>query len=218
MSSLSHHIAQIREDYSLATLDETVAGDNPIFLFEKWFKEAEAAAIIDVNAMSLATIDATLQPHLRTVLLKGIEDNGFVFYTNYQSKKGQDISHNNKVALLFFWKELQRQIRIEGIASKLSEVVSDQYFNSRPRGSKIGAIASPQSQVLADREHLEQAVATLQQKYIDTEMIPRPLYWGGYTVHPSKMEFWQGRSNRLHDRIVFELDSSENWKKYRIAP
>lgn len=218
MHTLSQHIAQIREDYSLATLDEHLAGDDPLALFEKWFREAEISEITDVNAMSLATVDASLQPHVRTVLLKGLEGGGFVFYTNYESTKGQDISFCNKVSLLFFWKELQRQVRIEGVAERVTADLSDAYFRSRPFGSRIGAIASPQSREIAARDMLEHRIQELLKQYGEDDAVPRPAHWGGYIVYPRRMEFWQGRSSRLHDRIVFESDGPQAWKKYRIAP
>lgn len=218
MDDLSQHIAQIREDYSLATLDESMTGSDPLALFEQWFGEAEHAAIPDVNAMSLATVDMALQPHVRTVLLKGLEAGGFVFYTNYESAKGQDISFCHKVSLLFFWKELQRQVRIEGVVEKVAENISDAYFQSRPFGSRIGAIASPQSREIATRDILEQTIEELLRQYGAEGPVPRPPHWGGYVVYPRKIEFWQGRSSRLHDRIVFEYDGQQAWKKYRIAP
>lgn len=218
MSTLSEHIAQIREDYSLATLDEKAAGDNPIVLFEKWFQEAETAAIADVNAMFLATADASGQAHVRTVLLKGLEEDGFVFYTNYNSGKGKEIEENKQVALLFFWKELQRQVRIEGAVRKVAAAASDAYFQSRPFGSRIGAAASPQSQRIASREQLEDRIGKLLEQYRETDLVPRPPHWGGYVVIPKKIEFWQGRASRLHDRIVFELMEHGSWEKYRIAP
>lgn len=218
MDTLSQHIAQIREDYSLATLDESMAGADPLVLFEQWFREAEHAAIPDVNAMSLATVDALLQPHVRTVLLKGLEGGGFVFYTNYESAKGQDIDFSNKVSLLFFWKELQRQVRIDGVVEKVAPDLSDAYFESRPFGSRMGAIASPQSREIGSRDILEQKIQELLKQYGTDNTVPRPAHWGGYIVYPKKVEFWQGRSSRLHDRIVFEYNGPQAWKKYRIAP
>lgn len=218
MDQLSQHIAQIREDYTLATLDEDKAGSCPISFFKQWFQEAELAAATEVNALSLATVDAQGQPHVRTVLLKGIEENKFVFYTNYNSAKGMEMDQNDKVALLFFWKELQRQVRIEGTVCKVDPSLSDAYFAERPLGSRIGAIASPQSAPLEHRAELEQMVADAERKYQGIDVIPRPEYWGGYEVTAHKVEFWQGRHSRLHDRIVFEKLSPDQWKKYRIAP
>ncbi len=212
------NIADIREDYRMFSLNEEDVGECPFSFFEKWFDEAQKSQITEVNAMSLATISKDGTPHLRTVLLKGLEENSFVFFTNYQSQKGQNIAHNQNVALLFFWKELERQVRIEGKAVKLSEEASIAYFNSRPKESRLGAIASPQSQKIANRTVLEEAMTNLQVSYQDNENIEKPAHWGGYKVIAQKIEFWQGRSNRLHDRIVFEQNHSGKWDKYRIAP
>lgn len=212
----------------MAALDEKETGDAPITFFRKWFQQAEAATITEVNAMTLATANIWGMPSARTVLLKGIEDDGFLFFTNYESEKGRQIADEQSVALLFFWKELERQVRIEGIAIKIPATDSAAYFHSRPRGSQISAAISPQSQVIPNREALETAVKALEEKY-EGMPIPYPEHWGGYKVIPEKIEFWQGRSNRLHDRIIFfrepEQDNGEdqipgygNWEKYRIAP
>lgn len=210
------NIAQIRSDYQMAALNETETGDDPLLFFKKWFEEAQQAEITEVNVMSLATTDESGMPHVRIVLLKGMDQGSFLFFSNYQSSKGKQIADQDQVALLFFWKEMERQVRIEGKAEKLSPEDSDRYFNSRPRDSRISAMASPQSQIIEDRRFLEERVNKLQEKYKSGE-IPRPDQWGGYRVVPHYMEFWQGRSNRLHDRIVFEK-TEENWKKYRLAP
>ena len=216
MPATDAHIAAIRTDYRLAALDESMAGDNPISFFRKWFEEAEAAAITEVNAMTLATADANGQPHARIVLLKNLDDTGFIFYTNYESEKGRQLAVQPNAALVFFWKELERQVRIEGPIERVSAEESDAYFNSRPAGSRIGAWASPQSKKIEAREELEVRAARFAEKYRNTE-IPRPEHWGGYRIVPEKIEFWQGRSNRLHDRIVFEKDG-QGWQKYRLAP
>jgi len=217
MDNADMHLAQIRIDYNLAALDEKEVGDNPISFFEKWMLQAQEAHITEVNAMALTTVDDAGMPHARIVLLKGMEDGGFVFFTNYDSNKGKQIQKHNKVALLFFWKELERQVRIEGKIEKVSAEYSDIYFHSRPKGSQIGACASPQSQIIENREVLEKKVASLEEAFTDKE-IPRPENWGGYIVKPYLIEFWQGRSSRLHDRVVCEKKVDNGWKIYRLAP
>jgi len=214
LSSHGIDIAGIRKDYRLAALDETIAGDDPIAFFNKWFAEANVAEISEVNAMTLATIDKNNAPHARIVLLKGLDD-GFVFYTNYDSAKGHELGVNSKAALVFFWKELERQVRIEGIAEKVSEKESDIYFFSRPQGSRLGAWASPQSQIIPNRDILDRNYIKFQEQYKND--IPRPLFWGGYRIIPNMIEFWQGRSNRMHDRIQFTINDGA-WKKHRLAP
>lgn len=213
MDSFSNSLAAIRQDYCLSSLDEKDAGDKPVSFFERWFKEAEHAQCMEVNAMTLATVDAEGKPHARTVLLKGLEDGNFIFFSNYNSHKGQQLVHNDAAALLFFWPELQRQVRIEGRVSRLSPEYSDEYFYSRPIGSQIGAIASAQSSRIPSRAHLEARVAEV----AAGQEIKRPEHWGGYALKPERIEFWQGRSSRLHDRIVFEWNG-ECWEKYRLAP
>ena len=211
------HIADIRTDYRMAVLDETMAGTDPLGLFGRWFTEAEHAQIDEVNAMTLATTDVAGKPHARIVLLKGLDDTGFVFFTNYDSAKGREIAEQPYVALVFFWKELERQVRVEGRIEKVSARESDHYFNSRPAGSRIGAWASPQSQRIEDRILLEDNVARLTKEFAGNEPIPRPENWGGYRIIPERVEFWQGRSNRLHDRLVFER-MHDKWSRYRLAP
>lgn len=217
MSAHKINIAEIRRDYQLAELDETICGDDPLIFFGKWFAEAEAAQIGEVNAMALATVDAASKPHARIVLLKGLDEKGFVFYTNYQSAKGNELNANPHAALIFFWKELERQVRIEGAITKTSETESNQYFNSRPEGSRLSAWASPQSQLIANRTVLDDNYKRYHQKYSGT-VIPRPENWGGYRLTPSSVEFWQGRSNRLHDRLLFEKNDNNKWEKKRLAP
>ena len=212
------HIAAIRTDYRLAALDEAAAGEDPLAFFGRWFAEAEAAQLTEVNAMTLATVDEQQRPHARIVLLKGLDDRGFVFYTNYDSDKGREIAGNHHTALVFFWKELERQVRIEGRIERVTEAESDAYFNSRPAGSRIGALASPQSREIESRDELEAAVARLKETFTDTDNIPRPAFWGGYRVLPERIEFWQGRSSRLHDRLVFSRQADGNWERFRIAP
>lgn len=217
MSHNSVHIAHIRQDYTLAALDEGVTGNDPVAFFLKWFGEAQEAQISEVNAMTLATVDEENKPHARIVLLKGIENGGFTFFTNYNSAKGQQINAHDNAALLFFWKELERQVRIEGTIHKISGEASDTYFHSRPEGSRIGAWASPQSQPIADRQILDDNYQNYQQQFADGN-IPRPPHWGGYVVIPQSIEFWQGRSSRMHDRILFTLQAQGKWEKSRLAP
>lgn len=217
MSIHKLNIADIRKDYRLAELNEDIAGDDPIAFFGKWFAEAEASQIEDVNAMTLATVDARNKPHARIVLLKGLTQDGFNFFTNYNSAKGQDINANAHVALVFFWKELERQVRIEGIVEKLSEEESDAYFNSRPVGSRIGTWASPQSEVIPSRKVLENNYQNYEEQF-SNGVIPRPANWGGYRVYPEYIEFWQGGGSRLHDRILFTLLDNKKWAKSRLAP
>ncbi len=212
------HLADIRKDYRRAALDEQTAGEEPLALFGRWFADAERAGIDEVNAMTLATADAEGKPHARIVLLKGLERGAFHFYTNYESAKGRQISSKPYGALVFFWKELERQVRIEGHIEELTPEESDAYFNSRPEGSRIGAWASPQSTVIADRRILDERVGHFEGQYAGKD-IPRPSYWGGYRLVPSCIEFWQGRSNRLHDRILFTRESLQHfWERSRLAP
>jgi pyridoxamine 5'-phosphate oxidase len=210
----SKNIAAIRQDYCLSSLDELETGDDPVLFFTRWFSEAEQSDCLEVNAMTLATVDEFGKPHARIVLLKGIEEGAFIFFSNYQSHKGMQMSANNNAALVFFWPELQRQVRIEGSVSKLSEAASDEYFYSRPISSQIGAVASPQSQKIESRKQLEDKVAKLAGS---TDKVKRPVHWGGYALNPVSIEFWQGRSSRLHDRILFEKMEGE-WLKCRLAP
>jgi len=210
------HIHNIRTDYIKAELNEDQVSRNPIDQFSTWFNEALNAKVVEPNAMSLATASTDGQADARIVLLKDINSEGFVFFTNYNSKKGQDISENAKVALLFFWPELERQVRVLGKVDKISTIESEEYFHSRPRGSQLGALASHQSERIKDRTVIETEQERLQKKYNGTE-IPLPDYWGGYRVIPHRVEFWQGRANRLHDRIVYKKAES-NWDIFRISP
>lgn len=213
----SAHIAAIRTDYRLAALDENMVGDDPLSFFSKWFGEAETAGVEEVNAMTVATVDAAGKPHARIVLLKGLDERGFTFFTNYQSEKGQQLLHNTHIAVVFFWRELERQVRIEGTVRMLTDEENDAYFSSRPEGSKIGAWASPQSREIPGRAALESLVEKYTAAFKDRE-IPRPENWGGYCIDPVHIEFWQGRSSRLHDRIIFDKSTGNNWRRYRIAP
>ena len=210
-------IAALREDYRAKTLEITDIHANPIQQFREWFQEALDSQIKEANAMTIATVDAQGKPAARIVLLKGFDENGFIFYTNYESRKGQELATNPNIAVVFLWKDLERQIRIEGIAEKVAPLVSLNYFQSRPKGSQIGAWASPQSQVISDRNILEQNVIDLKEKYKDVDNLPIPSHWGGYQIKPTMIEFWQGRSSRLHDRICYTLEDNE-WKIERLAP
>jgi pyridoxamine 5'-phosphate oxidase len=212
-------IADIRQDYRLAALNESDAGDDPMVLFRRWFDEALQARVNEVNAFSLSTINAAGRPSSRILLLKGIEDDGFTFFTNYQSNKGKEIELQNAVALVFFWAPLERQVRIEGFATKVSEEASEAYYHSRPIGSRLGAWASPQSAVIASRALLEAEETRYKAQWGQSP--PRPPHWGGYRVIPDMIEFWQGRSSRLHDRLRFKRAAPSPlaaWARERLAP
>ena len=209
-------ISSIRKDYQLKSLSESDVHANPISQFGQWWEDALTSKIEEVNAMTLSTVNAGGRPSARIVLLKGFDHNGFVFFTNYESEKGIHLSINPYASLVFFWKELERQVRIEGACEKVSEEESDLYFHSRPLGSQLGAWASPQSRVIEDRKDLEDNFKILEGRFT-TEDIPRPPHWGGFRVIPEKIEFWQGRSSRLHDRIVY-TKSEEDWSIVRLAP
>lgn len=189
---------------------------NPFEQFKMWFEEAAKGGIDEYNAMTLATSTKSGHPSARIVLLKGVEDNEFVFYTNYNSRKGNNLKENPYAALVFFWQPLHRQIRIEGRIKKVSSARSDRYFHSRPRGSQLGAVLSPQSEVIDNRDFIDDQLARLNDEFSDA-IIPRPKHWGGYALEPSLIEFWQGRPNRLHDRIVYRR-AGKNWKIERLAP
>lgn len=210
-------IAAIREDYSKGELSEKDVLENPFQQFNIWFEQAIEAKAMEPNAMVISTINQEGYPSSRVVLLKDMKDNGFSFFTNYTSQKGLDISKNNKVSLLFFWPELQRQVRLEGVVEALPHEDSNEYFASRPKGSQIGAWASPQSATIADRAYLEGRVDHYQNEFAALEEVPRPEFWGGYLVKPIRFEFWQGRSSRLHDRIVYSMEN-DIWTIIRLAP
>jgi pyridoxamine 5'-phosphate oxidase len=201
----------------LAALDEAHTGSDPLLFFRQWFSEAEKSQITDINAMTLATADDSGSPHARIVLLKGLDTDGFVFFSNYESNKGQEINGNRHVALLFYWKELERQVRVEGIAEKIPAAESDIYFQSRPVESRIGAWASPQSREISHRNILDLNVAKYTEEFSGID-IPRPGHWGGYRVLPGRIEFWQGRMSRLHDRILFVKNDKNQWNRSRLAP
>ena len=210
-------LADIRREYTMASLDASTVNPDPITQFENWFQEALKSEVLEPTAMNLATINSLGHPTSRVVLLKDIENRKFVFYTNYQSQKGQELEKNPACALTFFWPELERQVRIEGLASRVTETKSDEYFRSRPRGSQIGAWSSPQSSMIKDRSILEERVAQMKKRFEGTEILPRPKQWGGYEVDPFLLEFWQGRPSRLHDRIQY-ITVEGQWKIHRLAP
>lgn len=209
-------VAALRQSYTQNELLEENVLENPIKQFGKWFKEALNAQILEPNAMTLSTVSDG-KPHGRVVLLKGFDESGFSFYTNYSSNKGNDVAETPFASLTFLWGELERQVRIEGSIEKVSGEESDEYFHSRPRGSQIGAWVSNQSSVIAGREVIEQRLAELENEFKDLEVIPRPAHWGGYCVNPERIEFWQGRPNRLHDRILF-TKLGDDWKIERLSP
>jgi len=211
------NIADLRRTYALESLSEQDVATDPVEQFRRWFNEALNARLYEPNAMTLATADATGRPSARTVLLKGFDANGFVFYTNYESRKGQNLADNPQAALLFWWGELERQVRIEGRVEQVSPEESEVYFHSRPRDSQLGAWASPQSQVIVDRSVIETAMADLQATYAGQTTLPLPPHWGGYRVIPDHFEFWQGRESRLHDRIRY-TPLADGWVLDRLAP
>jgi pyridoxamine 5'-phosphate oxidase len=215
MDDIRNYINTLRHDFSKQGLDEKDVHKNPVTQFSKWFREAVDAKASEPNAMALSTVSAEGKPSSRIVLLRNFDENGFVFYTNYTSRKGEEIMENPAAALLFFWPELERQVRIEGVLQKQTPGESDLYFNSRPRGSKLGAWTSTQSKVIANRNVLDEEYKKLEQKYPGD--VPRPAHWGGYVLKPQAIEFWQGRPGRLHDRILFTLEK-DDWKVERLAP
>jgi pyridoxamine 5'-phosphate oxidase len=210
-------IADIRTEYKKQSLSEQDILQDPIAQFDKWWQEAISSGIDEPNAMTLATASADGMPDARVVLLKGFNEKGFAFYTNYNSAKGQQLLENPRATLVLFWKELERQIRISGLVSLAPGKMSDDYFDSRPEGSRIGAWASPQSEPIDSREWLEENERKLRSDWAG-KAIMRPAHWGGYLVKPVKMEFWQGRPSRLHDRILYSLQNSGAWKIERLAP
>lgn len=233
MDKTSHDLAQMRRQYELAALDETHVAADPLQQFQRWFDEAVRAKALEPNAMTLATVSAEGRPSTRVVLLKGLDGRGLVWYTNYDSRKGHELAANPHAALQFFWPELERVVRVEGRVSKLPDAESDAYYRSRPLGSRIGAWASPQSQVIASRAALEATWAEEQAR--QGEDPQRPAQWGGYRLQPTYWEFWQGRASRLHDRLVFQradegasaaerdgdepgAEAATAWRLSRLAP
>ena len=210
-------LADLRREYASRALDEKDAHADPIQQFTLWFDEALQSQLLDVNAMTLATASAKGEPSARTVLPKAADENGFVFYTNYGSAKGRDLAANPRASLLFFWAELERQVRINGAVTKTSPAESDQYFHSRPIESQIGASISDQSRPITDRSLLERRFEELAAKHKDSP-VPRPANWGGYRLRPDAIEFWQGRKSRLHDRLLYTRQADGSWTRSRLAP
>lgn len=214
---MSYNIADIRKDYQMQSLLETDVEQDPFDQFANWWDDAMKSELDEINAMTLATASATGMPAARIVLLKSFSADGFIFFTNYNSQKGRELQENPFASLVFFWKELERQVRISGRVEKVSAAESDAYFHSRPEGSRIGAWASPQSSVIASREVIETNITMIEQQFTDGE-ISRPPHWGGYVVIPEVIEFWQGRPSRLHDRIQYSKMAAGSWKVERLAP
>ena len=210
-------LESLRSNYALSGLHETDLLGNPFQQFQLWLEQAIAAELPEPNAMTLATLSEQGKPIARMVLLKGLDEKGFVFYTNYDSAKGKQLTETDSAALVFWWAGLERQVRVEGMVEKVSSEESDAYFQSRPKASQLGAWASPQSQVIENRDVLEKRLAQLEEKYA-TEKVPRPPHWGGFRVIPTAIEFWQGRPSRLHDRIRYELNEKGDWFYQRLAP
>lgn len=208
-------ISDIRTDYKHGALDEEHAATDPIDQFSRWWDEALRAEVVEPNAMTLASADADGKPAARTVLLKGFDARGFVFYTNYESRKGRELAANPRASLLFFWRELERQVRIDGTVERVDAEESDAYFASRPLASRIGAWASPQSQPISGKAWLMARAAEMGLRHGLNP--PRPAHWGGFRVTPAEIEFWQGRPSRLHDRLLYRRDS-EQWQRSRLAP
>ena len=209
---------QLRRDYKARSLDETDVALDPFAQFADWFREALNSGLIEPNAMTLATSSADGRPSARIVLLKGYGTDGFTFFTNYESHKGRDLNANPRAALVFYWAELERQVRIEGQVKQVSPSESDTYFQSRPPDARLGAWSSRQSEVVADRSVLENRLREVTERYPDPNQIPRPDFWGGYRLRPHRFEFWQGRPHRLHDRLGYRLDSRGVWTVERLSP
>lgn len=217
MEAINQKIVALRKDYSTATLNEEDVNQNPFKQFELWMHQAVESEISEPHAMSVSTVSAEGKPSSRIVLLRGFDEQGFVFYTNYKSHKGNEASENPYACINFFWPELERQIRIEGRISKIDQQISTDYFHSRPRESQIGAWASEQSAVIANRKVVEDAFVHYTEKFKDLELIPKPEHWGGYLIKPNSIEFWQGRPSRLHDRLRYRIENGQ-WILERLSP
>lgn len=214
---MADNIADLREEYTKASLDIDSVNPDPFKQFEKWFKEAQEGQLPEPNAMVLSTVDAEGQPYQRTVLMKALDETGIVFYTNYKSRKAQQIAENNKVNILFPWFPMERQVSVQGRAVKVSNKESLSYFLSRPHGSQLGAWVSQQSEVISSRSILEMKLAEMRQKFKEGK-VPLPDFWGGYRIQPTSFEFWQGRQSRLHDRLLYEKQADGSWKISRLSP
>ena len=214
--ALTHNLADLRQHYTKGGLEEHQIPDSPFTLFNEWFKQAGELGVLEPNAMVLSTVSADNKPSSRVVLLKGIEDEGFIFYTNYESRKGKELEFNPYISILFFWPEAERQIRIEGKVSKISTESSKEYFVSRPRESQLGAWASAQSSIIQGRHSIEESYQQCLAQY-EGKDIPLPDFWGGYIIHPSSFEFWQGRPSRLHDRMKYTKEQ-DSWLIVRLSP
>lgn len=214
---MNKDIAEMRKNYRKSSLDIGDLATDPIESFKIWFREAHKAEVPEPNAMTLATTGLNGFPSARIVLLKGVDDRGFIFYTNYNSTKGGELAANPKACLVFFWHELERQVRISGLVTRVSRNESEEYFHSRPRSSQIGAWTSPQSTPIPDKDFLNNKFAELEANFSNYKKIPLPEYWGGYVLDPIEIEFWQGRPSRLHDRILYSKKNNQ-WSKTRLAP
>lgn len=210
--------ASLRREYMQQSLTEQDVLESPVAQFHLWFQEALDAKVHEPNAMVLCTVGTGMRPSSRVVLLKEVEENGFIFFTNYNSRKAREMAEHPAVSLVFQWHELERQVRVEGVVEKISRHESEVYFHSRPRESQIGAWTSPQSEQIASRSYIEDQLAYWTEKFKDTPVIPLPDHWGGYRVCPDRVEFWQGRPNRLHDRLVFLRQGESPWVLHRLAP